>query len=120
MGLQVEENGKKVNKFYTLDLEYSAINLLTLNWTIVHPITEESPLFHFTAEDFVSKKGEIILFINAFDDMFSAVVARRTSFTFDEVVYGAKFLPMFENDASLTTTILHLDKLSDYEKITLM
>lgn len=120
MGVQVEENGKEVNKFYTLDLEYSAINLLTLNWTIVHPITEESPLFGFKEEDFTSKKGEIILFVNAFDDMFSAVVARRTSFTFDEVVYGAKFLPMFENNSNLTTTILHLDKLSDYEKVPLM
>lgn len=120
MGLQVEENGKKVNKFYTLDLEYSVINLLTLNWTIVHPITEDSPLNDFKPEDFAVKKGEIILFINAFDDMFSTVVARRTSFTFDEVVYGAKFLPMFENNSELNTTILHLDKLSDYEKVALM
>ncbi|WP_136668703.1 ion channel [Flavobacterium sp. H122] len=120
MGLEVEEKGKKVYKFFNLDLEYDVINLLTLNWTIVHPITEDSPLFEFKAEDFKGKSGEIILYINAFDDMFSTVVARRTSYTFDEVVYGAKFLPMFEDDDSMNTTILHLDKLNEFKNVDLM
>jgi hypothetical protein len=33
--------------------------------------------------------------ITAFDDMFSNTVAIRTSYTFNELVYGAKFEPMF-------------------------
>ena len=38
LGMSVEENGKEVNKFYSLDLEFHKINLLTLSWTLVHPI----------------------------------------------------------------------------------
>jgi inward rectifier potassium channel len=41
-----EENGK-VNKFYSLELELEKINALPLG-TLVHPITEESPLYQFT------------------------------------------------------------------------
>lgn len=120
MGLQVKEHGKLVNKFYNLDLEYDIISALTLNWTLVHPITPDSPLYDFKPEDFKINGGEIILYINAFDDMFSTMVAKRTSYTFDEIVYGAKFLPMFEDDDEKNTTILHLDKLNKFEKVTLM
>jgi inward rectifier potassium channel len=34
----------KGNKFYQLDLELSQISALTLSWTLVHPITEDSPV----------------------------------------------------------------------------
>jgi inward rectifier potassium channel len=78
-----------------LDLELDKINLLTLSWTLVHPITEDSPLYKYTQEDFEAIHGEIIVMITAFDDMFSNTVAIRTSYTFNELVYGAKFEPMF-------------------------
>jgi inward rectifier potassium channel len=69
-----------VNKFYSLDLELEKINALSLSWTLVHPITEESPLFKFTKDDFANTQGEI-LFCKTFDDMFSNTVAIRTSYT---------------------------------------
>jgi inward rectifier potassium channel len=46
LGMSIEE--KKVNKFYSLELELEKVNALPLSWTLVHPITEESPLYQFT------------------------------------------------------------------------
>jgi inward rectifier potassium channel len=43
LGMSIK-NGVKANKFYQLDLELSQISALTLSWTLVHPITEDSPL----------------------------------------------------------------------------
>ncbi|HEY0045867.1 MAG TPA: ion channel [Flavobacterium sp.] len=114
LGMSVEENGVTTNKFFTLDLELSRINALTLSWTLVHPITADSPLFNFSKEDFASTKGEVIVYITAFDDMFSTTVASRTSFTFHEVVYGAKFEMMYAENENGTGTILHLDKLNSF------
>lgn len=108
------ENDKPVNKFFTLDLELPAINALTLSWTLVHPITEDSPLYGFTEEDFKNTRGEILVFIKAFDDKFSNTVISRTSYTLQEFVYGAKFIPMYYRDND--TTILDLEKLSSFEK----
>ncbi|MFD2890802.1 ion channel [Flavobacterium chuncheonense] len=119
LGISTEEDGKATNKFYSLDLELERINALTLSWTIVHPITEDSPLYHFTEDDFKSIRGEFVAFFKTFDDMYSASVIKRTSYTFDEIVYGAKFLPMFSADTNKKTMLLHLDKLSDYEKVSL-
>ena len=114
-----EEDGKTSNQFFNLDLELSSINALTLSWTVVHPITEDSPLHDFTKEDFSNTKGEIIVFVKAFDDMFSNTVIARTSFTFQEILYGHKFLPMFHRDNEKDTTVLDLDKLNAMEAASL-
>ncbi len=115
LGLSIEENGVQVNKFYSLDLELDKINALTLSWTLVHPITKNSPLYNFTEEDFKKIHGEILVFITTFDDMFSNTVAARTSYTFDEIIYGAKFVTMYNRSKNASKTILHLDKLNQYE-----
>jgi inward rectifier potassium channel len=119
LGLHIEEEGKMVNKFYQLDLELEKINALTLSWTLVHPISEKSPLYQFTEDDFKSLNGEIIVFVKSFDDLFSSNVVKRASYTFNEIVYGAKFLPMFTRNNEDTKTILHIDKLNLFEKIIL-
>lgn len=116
LGLIVEENGKLVNKFFQLALEYEKVNSLTLSWTVVHPITETSPFYNFTEEDFKNAQGEILVFIKAFDDMFSNVVVARTSYTLNEVVIGAKFDPMYHRSAGQDKTLLHLDKLNSISK----
>ena len=119
LGLSLEENGKLVNKFYQLDLELEKINSLMLSWTLVHPITKESPLYGFTEEDYKTIDGEIIVYVKTFDDMYSDHVVKRTSYTLKEVVYGAKFEMMYNRNEDDTKTILHLEKLNSYEKVSL-
>ena len=119
LGMLVEEKGIKLNKFYNLDLEMSSVNALTLSWTLVHPITDNSPLFNFSKADFDANKGEILVFIKTFDEMFSTTVATCTSYTFNEFIYGAKFDLMYSENDDTTKTILHLDKLNSYSTIEL-
>ncbi|RUT68882.1 Inward rectifier potassium channel Irk [Flavobacterium cupreum] len=115
LGMSIEENGIMTNKFYNLELELDQINALSLSWTLVHPITENSPLYNFTEEDFRKTHGEILVFITTFDDMFSNTVAARTSYTFDEIIYDAKFKIMYNRSEDGSRTILHLDQLNQYE-----
>jgi len=115
LGMSTEENGLKTNKFYNLELELDHINALSLSWTLVHPINENSPLYTFTEDDFKKNSGEILVFITTFDDMFSNTVAARTSYTFDEIIYGAKFETMYNRSKDNSKTILHLDKLNLYQ-----
>ncbi|WP_395066368.1 ion channel [Flavobacterium sp.] len=119
MGIHTEEEGKMVNKFYTLDLELDRVNALTLSWTLVHPITEDSPLYQLNEADIKNTLGEIIVFIKVFDDMYSTSVVKRSSYTFDEIIYGAKFLPMFTRSQDNNKTLLHIDKLNLYEQVSL-
>ena len=115
LGLSVEENGKMVNRFYPLELEFSKVNALTLSWTIVHPITEESPLYKFKSDDYANVRGEVLVYLKAFDDMFSNTVAARSSYIFKEIKVGAKFLPMYHRNENGTKTVLDFDKLNLFE-----
>jgi inward rectifier potassium channel len=72
-------------------------------------------LYNFTEEDFKKIHGEILVFITTFDDMFSNTVVARTSYTFSEIIYGAKFQAMYNRSKDNTKTILHLDKLNQYD-----
>lgn len=119
VGILIDENGVISNKFYNLSLEMSKINSLTLSWTLVHPIDEESPLFNLNQSDYKNTIGEILVYIKTFDDMYSSTVAKRTSYTFKEVVYGAKFSPMYSKNESNTKTVLHLDNLNSFIKVNL-
>lgn len=119
LGIIMDEKGKYVNKFYPLELEFSKINALTLSWTLVHPITENSPLYNFTKEEFENVNGEVLVYIKVYDDMYSTHVVKRTSYTFNEIVFGAKYLPMFSRSEDDNKTILHLDKLNSFEKVQL-
>ena len=119
LALHVKEHGKATTRFYPLHLELSKIGSLALNWTLVHVINEESPLYHFTKEQVSESKMEVMVTVKAFDDHFSNVVQQRTSYTWKQVVYGAKFLPMFERAESGAYTILELDKINQHELVPL-
>lgn len=114
--IEVVENGTPRSNFYQLKTQFSKINTLALNWTIVHEIDEESPFYGFSEEDFKNTGIEIIVHIRAFDEVFSNTVVQRTSYITKEIVYGAKFIPMYYPDKDHLSTVLNLDKISEYQK----
>lgn len=102
-------------KFYPAPLEISRIANLALNWTIVHSITDESPLAGLTEQDFRERHIEVVVSIKAFDDHFATTVQQRTSYAGDEIVYGAKFLSMFHRAENGIQTVIELDKMDAFE-----
>ena len=88
MAMQLEENGKLVNSFYSLDLEIPKINALVLSWTVVHPINEKSPLYGLNMQDIKNADTEIFAFVKAFDDVFSNTVMGRNSYIASEIEWA--------------------------------
>lgn len=113
------ENGKPEYKFYQLSLERSRVDMFNMNWTVVHPIAEDSPLLNFTAEDLQSADVEVLVQVVGFNPVFSNMVMQRTSYTYKEIVWGAKFKPMYHESSDGTTTILELNKLNGFERVEL-
>ncbi len=114
LAMQTNEHGILMTRFFPVKLEIARINSLALSWTCVHPIDEDSPLFNMRKKDLVDSNIEIMVTIKGFDDHFSNTVQQRTSYTFHEMVYGAKFLPMYERSSSGEFTELRLNKVNDY------
>jgi inward rectifier potassium channel len=119
LGMRVFRNGEEKNEFYTLKVEIGKINALLLNWTIVHPINEDSPIYGMSLEELKEARAEIIVFLKAFDEGFANTVIARTSYTADEIIEGGKFKPMYERSTTGDATLLHIDRLNDYDKVNL-
>ncbi len=83
-------------KFYQLKLERSHVALFPLNWTIVHPIDETSPLFGWTKEMLLEAEVEIAVLITAVDETFAQTVNSRASYTSREIQFGRRFVMMYE------------------------
>lgn len=116
ISLLVAEEGKEEYKFYTLDLERAGIDIFNMNWTVVHPINDRSPLLNFSEANLSSSDLELMVQVSGFDPVFSNTVMQRTSYTSKEIVWGAKFSSMYHESDDNTTTILELDKLNDFVK----
>jgi inward rectifier potassium channel len=117
MVIQIEEEGTLKNKFFSLPLEISKINVLSGSWTLVHAIREGSPLLGLSAADLTAGRAEFLVFLQGFDESFSNTVISRSSYTFEELVYGAKFKPMFHPNPQQTGTTVHVNWLNDYERV---
>lgn len=113
--MYIKDTGMEVRKFFSLPLEIKRINSLAISWTLVHMIDEESPLFMMNEEDMRTAKMEVIFILKGFDDHFSNIVQQGTSYHVNEIIYGARFLPVFRRSDDSTTTLLELDKLNAYE-----
>ncbi|MFL6447594.1 MAG: ion channel [Bryobacteraceae bacterium] len=112
------ENGKPLRQFDQLALERTQILFFPLTWTVVHPITEESPLFGRTKEELERLQAEVLVTMKAFDESFGQVVNSRFSYRYDDMVWGAKFVQAFEveEDGDLR---LEVERVGDYTEAAL-
>ena len=101
--------------FLPLPLERAKINFLALNWTIVHPIDEHSPIYSFSAEDFEKSDAEFIILIKAINDTYSQNVYSRNSYKYDELIYGAKFRPMISDTNKKGVATINIHQISEYD-----
>jgi inward rectifier potassium channel len=110
------QNGRQIRRFYRLNLERDKVTFFPLNWTIVHPIDEKSPLYGVTEKDLKETDAEFAILLSGIDEIFSQTVHSRSSYKFDEVIVGAKFRDMFlptENGAAR----IDIRLLSDIERV---
>lgn len=115
--MMIQENDKMINKYYQLPLQFESLTSLFISWTVVHYIDENSPLYSLSAKDFKDADLEIIVYLKAFDEDFSNTVISRTSYTYNEIIHGAKFIPVFYDSPEGKGTIIDLKKLNDYKLV---
>ena len=109
------DNGSR--RYAPLEMELSKILYFPLNWTLVHHIGKESPLYNKTEEDFRKMDIEVLILLKGFDDTFNEMVHSRYSYKWSEMIWKARFLPAYETDG-LGNIVFSLNKIHDYETVT--
>jgi len=118
--LEKEPSGKNARRYYGLSLERNKVNFFPTNWTLVHPITQESPMFGLNKDELLNREAEFLILIKATEDTFNQSVHSRISYHAREIVFGAKFTSMFIEGDTLGLSTLDLTKLSDIQEVSLV
>jgi inward rectifier potassium channel len=108
------KEGKERRMYRPLELERNTLSMLPLSWTIVHPLSADSPVQICKTMDDQSDL-EIMVILESYDDTFANIVRTHYSYKFDEIVWNARFEPAFEFDEN-GATILDLNKIPIYVK----
>lgn len=101
-------NGEMKRNYASLTLEREKVFLFPLNWTIVHPITPNSPLYQKTLADIAKVHGEFLVMLKGFDESYNQLIHTNTSYISKDMETGKKFHPMYTSFEN-SPTVLHLD-----------
>jgi inward rectifier potassium channel len=110
----VEEGGRPVRRYRRLELETPSVYFMPLSWTLVHPITEASPLWGMGPEALAGTRAEVLVLVQGYDDTFRQTIYGRWSFRHDEIRWGAKFRPAF-HPSEHGDMLLDLNRMDDVE-----
>jgi inward rectifier potassium channel len=111
ISLSMLRKNSELRDFYRLELERSSVVFLPSIWTIVHPISAESPLHNHTQEDLLEKDAEFIVILRAFDESFSQTVYSRTSYKASEIKWGEKFKYIITQESNgISVDVSRLDE----------
>ena len=111
-----EINGIERRRFQALLLERHKIFVFPLNWNLVHPISEGSPIYNKSYEELKKMSIEFIVFIKGFDVVFNQTIHSGSSYTVDELVWNATFAPMYEASSD-EGIVLDLGKINDINRL---
>jgi inward rectifier potassium channel len=106
-----EENNMPIRRFAILPLEIDAINLFPLNWTLVHAIDEQSPLYAKTKQDLMELKAEFIVMVSGYDRTYGKKIFSNRSYVCKDLISGAIFDTMYESKNR--ETLLHLENIDN-------
>ncbi len=112
----VAENGRPVRRFDLLELERRKVSFFPLAWTVVHPITPDSPLAGLTHEDLVQADAEILILMSAIDETFAQVVHTRTSYKPSQIRFGQKFASIYREVPEGEPISIDVRRLSSVER----
>ncbi|MCX2742075.1 ion channel [Pontibacter anaerobius] len=102
--------------YYNLKLEQSSLHFFPLDWTLAHQIDQDSPLYNIGQQQLEERRAEVLISIKGFDETFGQVIHSRFSYTFDEILWNARFKKAYDTDAE-GEIILNLTRLHETERI---
>jgi inward rectifier potassium channel len=91
------------------------VTFLPLALTVVHPITDGSPLKGLTQDDLIATDAELLILITATDETFAQVVHTRSSYKPHEIRCGHKFVSIYNDVQDGEPISIDIRKLSRIE-----
>ncbi len=89
-------NGTTLRRFIDLRLERPSTPVISLTWSLIHVIDEQSPLWGTTAADLERDGGMLIASIKGYDESISASVVARQTYSARSVLFDQEFIDVMD------------------------
>ncbi len=106
-------------RFVLLELERSNVIFFPLAWTLVHPITPESPVYGVTEDEMLARNFEFLVTVSATDETFAQTVHARSSYKANEMLWGAKFRNIFNPPDDKGMLSVDVERIDDVDRMPL-
>jgi inward rectifier potassium channel len=101
-------------RYFNIKLERDQVMFLPLNWTLVHLIDSESPLYEVSPEELRAQLGELLILFRGYDDTYAQDIHARSSYRFDEMRWNHRFVRPYQTDTDgellLDLSLLHVSE----------
>ena len=87
----------RFRRFDELLLVRSSMPVLSLSWTLIHVIDEQSPLYGLSEARLASEAPSLMLSISGFDEAISATINDRQTYRQDNIRFGHAFVDMLRD-----------------------
>ena len=96
---EITAEGEIFRRLHDLDLVRNQTALFALSWTVLHPISDASPLHEATQASLAESEAEIIVSLTGLDESFSETVHARYSYRTDDIVWDARFVDILSRSS---------------------
>ena len=100
--------------YHDLELELNEILFFPFSWTVVHKITEDSPLNNFAVKDLKQRHAELVVLFETFDETFGHEMIQKHSYAEDQWMENVKFDLIYgpNKDGQLEIHVKNIDLVS--------
>ncbi|NER05771.1 MAG: ATP-sensitive inward rectifier potassium channel 10 [Okeania sp. SIO3C4] len=102
MDKEVSAEGHSLRRFYDLKLVRSQTPMLALTWLVMHQIDENSPLYHWSEDDFKNVNNQDMRFfimLTGLDGTVSQTINARHIYTLDQIIWYQRFVDIMFTSA---------------------
>jgi inward rectifier potassium channel len=89
-------SGKVLRRFTDLRLERPSTPIISLSWSLIHHIDEQSPLWGMTAADLERDGGLLLASISGYDESISASVVARQTYSAGAILFDHEFIDVMD------------------------
>lgn len=89
-------SGKTLRRFYDLRLERPSTPIISLSWSLIHHIDEQSPLWGVTAEELEQDGALLVASISGYDESISASVVAHKMYSATAILFGYEFIDVMD------------------------
>lgn len=97
---EISPEGHSLRRFYELPLVRNKTPSFSLSWTVMHQITQSSPLHGETIESLQQTHAAIIISLSGIDETLSQVVHARHLYVSQDLRWDHQFVDIFHHTSS--------------------